>query len=78
VVPKGVARAKELVALVADPNTLVPGAARRVLQVLVSALERLDAEIHHLETEIVRRAQEDATARRLMTIPGVGLLIATA
>ena len=76
--PQGVARAKELVALVADPDTLVPGAARPALQVLVSALERLDAEIRGLEAEIARRAKDDAVARRLMTIPGVGPLIATA
>ena len=78
VVPQGAARVKELVALVADPNTPVPAAARPALQVLVSALERLDAEIQGLEVEIVRRAKEDATARWLMTIPGVGPLIATA
>jgi transposase len=78
VVPQGAARAKELVALVADPDTLVPERARPALQVLVSALERLDAEIRRLEAEIVRRAKEDPTARRLMTIPGVGPLIATA
>ena len=41
VVPQGAARAKELIAAVADPDTLVPQAARRALQVLVSALERL-------------------------------------
>ncbi len=78
VVPQGAARAKELVVLVTDPDTLVPEAARPALQVLVSALERLDAEIRGLEAEIVRRAKEDATARRLMTVPGVGPLIATA
>ena len=78
VVPQGAARVKELVALVADPNTPVPAAARPALQVLASALERLNAEITGLEVEIVRRAKEDATARRLMTIPGVGPLIATA
>ena len=78
VVPQGADRAKELVALVADPDTLVPAAARPALQVLVSALERLEAEICGLEAEIVRRARENEVARRLMTIPGVGPLIATA
>jgi len=77
VVPQGAARVKELVALAADPDTLVPKEARLALQVLVSALERPDAEIRGLEAEIVRRVKEDATARRLMTIPGVGPLIAT-
>ena len=78
VVPQGAARVKELVTLVADPDTGVPAAARPALQVLVSALERLEAEIRGLEAEIVRRARENETARRLMTIPGVGPLIATA
>jgi transposase len=78
VVPQGAARVKELVALLADPDTLAPKAARPALQVLVSALERLEAEIQGLEAEIVRRAREDDVARRLMTIPGVGPLIATA
>ena len=48
VMPQGAARVKELVALVADPDTLVPKAARPTLQVLVSALERLDAEVRVL------------------------------
>jgi len=78
VVPQGAARVKELVALVADPDTLVPVAARPALQVLVSVLEQLEAEIRGLEAEMTRRAREDETARRLMTIPGVGPLIATA
>jgi len=78
VVPQGAARVTELVAAVADPDTLVPKAARPALQVLVSALEWLEAEIKGLEAEIVRRAREDETACRLMTIPGVGPLIATA
>ena len=78
VVPQGAARAKELIAMVADPDTSLPGAARPALEALTSALTRLEAEIRSLEAEIVRRAKEDATARRLMTIPGVGPLIATA
>jgi transposase len=78
VVPQGAARVKQLITLVADPGTLVPEAARPALQVLVSALERLEDEIRSLEAEIVRRARENETARRLMTMPGVGPLIATA
>jgi transposase len=78
VVPQGAARVKELAALVSDPDTLVPVTARPALQVLVSVLEQLEAEVRGLEAEITRRAREDETARRLMTIPGVGPLIATA
>ncbi len=78
VVPQGAARAKELIAMVADPDTRLPGAARPALEILTSALTRLEAEIRSLEAEIVRRAHENEVARRLMTIPGVGPLIATA
>jgi transposase len=78
VVPQGAARAKELVAMVSDPDSLLPDAARPALQALVSVLTELETEIRRLEAEITRRAREDDTARRLMTIPGVGPLIATA
>ena len=78
VVPQGAARAKELIAMVADPDALLPHAARSALHALVSALDQLEVEIRSLEVEIVRRAKDDEVARRLMTIPGVGPLIATA
>lgn len=47
------------------------------LKVLIEALDQLEAEILKLDTEITRRAKENAVARRLMTVPGVGPLIAT-
>jgi len=78
VVPQGAARAKGLVAMVEDPDTPLPGAARSALEVLASALTRLETEIRSLEAEITRRARENEVARRLMTIPGIGPLIATA
>ena len=78
VVPRGAARARDLIAAVADPDTAVPAAARTALEALTSALTRLEAEIRSLEAEITRRARDDEVARRLMTIPGVGPLIATA
>src|SRR5690606_23756139 len=46
--------------------------------VLVATLSHLEAEIGKLNAEIERRAKEDAVARRLMTVPGIGPLIATA
>ena len=78
VVPQGASQASHLVAMLADPDALVPEVARSALSALVSSLEKLEAEIRRLEAEIVRRSKEDAIARRLMTIPGVGPLIATA
>ena len=78
VVPQGASQAGRLVAMVTDPEAPLPDAARSALHALVSALEKLEVEIRSLEAEITRRAREDETARRLMTIPGVGPLIATA
>jgi transposase len=48
------------------------------LKVLVGALTHLEAEIGRLDAEITRRAKENEVAQRLMTVPGIGPLIATA
>ena len=45
---------------------------------LVETLRALDERIRLLDTEIARRAKEDEVARRLMTVPGIGPIIATA
>jgi Transposase IS116/IS110/IS902 family len=42
------------------------------------AFTTLEAQIHELDGEINRRSKEDPVARRLMTIPGVGPITATA
>jgi transposase len=48
------------------------------LQVLARQWERQTADIDKLETQIVRGAKTDEVARRLMAIPGLGPLGATA
>ena len=45
---------------------------------LLDSLAMLDRQIAKLDKEIVRRSREDAVARRLMTIPGIGPITATA
>lgn len=52
--------------------------AREVLLDLVGQIETLDERIARIEGRMVRRAREDATARRLATIPGIGALGAMA
>ena len=66
------------IALIEDPESDLPETARATLQVLVDGLRHLDERIAERDAEIARRAREDETARRLMTIPGIGPLIATA
>ena len=78
VVPQGAWNARRLVALVEMPDSDLPETARATLSVLVEGLCHLEERIATLDAEIARRAREDETARRLMTIPGIGPLIATA
>ncbi|WP_432255594.1 IS110 family transposase [Limimaricola sp. AA108-03] len=78
VVSQGAANAARLVALVEDRDSGLPDDARGTLEVLVGTLAQLDAQIGKLDAEIARRAKENDVARRLMTVPGIGPLIATA
>ncbi len=78
IVPQGAANAARLIAIVDDPDNGLPGEAVAILRVLVSTLRHLDTEIGKLNAEIARRARENEVAGRLMTVPGIGPLIATA
>ena len=78
IVPQGAANAARLIAIVDDPDSGLPADAVATLKVLVSTLTHLEAEIGKLDAEIARRAKENEVARRLMTVPGIGPLIATA
>ncbi|CUH39811.1 Transposase [Jannaschia seosinensis] len=78
VVPQGATNARRLIALIADDASDLPATARASLKVLTATLAQLDDQIKALDAEITRRAKESEVARRLMTIPGIGPLIATA
>lgn len=51
---------------------------RPVLAVIADSLKALQSQIALLDREIAARAKADAVARRLMTIPGVAPIVATA
>jgi len=76
--PQGAANTSRLIAIVEDPENDLPANAVPTLKALISALAHLEAEIRKLDAEIAHRAKENDVARRLMTIPGIGPLIATA
>ena len=78
IVPQGAANAARLIAIVEDPDGALPADAVPTLKALIAALTHLEAEIRKLDAEITRRAKENDVARRLMTVPGIGPLIATA
>lgn len=80
VAPRGVAQVAMLADLIEEEEmaSSLPEAARAMLAVMTDMLAVLDHRIAGLDKEIARRAREDEVARRLMTIPGIGPIAATA
>ena len=78
IVAQGPAHVPQLVQAVENPDEPLPEIARPVLQILIDTLHRLDEQIALLDREVAQRAKADETARRLMTIPGVGPVTAVA
>jgi transposase len=78
VAARGPARVPQLMQAVEDPDEPIPELARPILQMLVETLQRLDEQIALLDHEVAQRAKENETARRLMTIPGIGSVTAVA
>jgi transposase len=74
VAPKGVCYVEGLI----DRIGSLPAAAQPALQGLAHAMRALEEQIAGLDREIALRAKEDETARRLMTIPGIGPVTAAA
>jgi transposase len=78
VFPQDITHAPSLIAHVEDPDTSLPESARVILSVLVVTFRALDAQVDKLDAEIAQGAKADPVARRLMTIPGIGPIAATA
>jgi len=56
----------------------LPEAARTMFRLMLDLLGELDSKLVELDKEIAKRAREDEISRRLMTIPGIGPITATA
>jgi transposase len=79
VAPKGPSWVAKLGNLLEDEiGSSLPRAARDMFRVMLAMLEELNRQVAALDMEIARRAREDEVARRLMTIPGIGPITATA
>jgi transposase len=78
VAAQGLFHVAKLVAAIEDKDSTIPEAARSILSLLVEQLRSLDDKVAVLDREVARRAREDTDARRLMTIPGIGPITATA
>lgn len=64
--------------VLADPHTAVPGLIRGTMTLLVEEIRLLEARIAQLERELTVVAKHCAACTTLLSIPGVGLLTATA
>lgn len=79
VAPKGGEGLNDLVAILHDPEeTRLPELARQALLELVGAIEALRPRLQRIEKAIRDTARDNSTARRLMTIPGIGPITAAA
>ena len=78
VVRQGAGHVSKLIDLVADPSSELPAEARPVLAVIADSLQAIQARIAVLDREIAARTKANPLVRRLMTIPGVGPVVATA
>jgi transposase len=77
--PQGSAKIKDLIAVIQDSeDQSIPALARAALQPLVRQLHTLDEQVETLDREIKAWHTRNETSRRLATIPGIGVLTASA
>jgi error-prone DNA polymerase len=75
-VPRGLHKLEELMALVGAEES-IPAAGRQALAELYAHGRAVAERVATLEEQIVCHARQDATARRLATIPGIGPITAS-
>jgi len=79
IAPQGARRAAELVEQIRQAEArLLPDLARSALLMLADQLDALAAQIHALERRLLAWHRQDQASQRLATIPGVGIITATA
>jgi transposase len=78
IAPQGVFHVGRLAAEVENVNSHLPSIVIELCTLLLRHIAALDGQIAALDRRVRDRAREDETARRLMSIPGVGPICATA
>jgi transposase len=80
IAPKGPSHVAMLADLLEEEEmaSSLPEAARAMFRLMLDLFAGLDGKIADLDKEIARRAREDEVSRRLMTVPGIGPISATA
>ena len=78
-IPQGSRTGVEAIARVlADPANAIPGLIRGSMKLLIEEIRLLEARIAQLERELADLVRQSPACRSLLSIPGIGLLTATA
>lgn len=75
---QGTCNMRSLGALIHEGDAAIPAAVRASLLPLVTQIEHLDAAIKEIDADIAAKAKADPVSSRLMTIPGIGPITASA
>ncbi len=79
IAPQGARRSADLIEQVRQADgSLLPHLARSALLMLAEQLDALASQIHALERQLMVWHRHDEASQRLATIPGVGIITATA
>ena len=78
IVPKGPAHVGRLQVIIEEKPNGLPDPARALCQDLLEVITSPSTRVRALDQEIARRARQDDTPKRLLTLPGIGPVIATA
>ena len=78
IAPQGTAHVALLATVVADSESVLPDRVRDLADLLLAQIDSLSAKIDDLEKQIRAHVRQDEEARRLMTIPGIDPITATA
>jgi len=78
IAPQGIAHLGRLIRVVVDPDNGMQGSVVALANMMLDQIKGLQERIDILEKEIRTRSKRDDVASRLMTVPGIGPICATA
>ena len=78
IAPNGACHVGRLAAELENPHNSLPAAAIEMCKLLLQHIAVFNEQIERLDQQIRQRARQQATSRRLMRIPGIGPICATA
>lgn len=69
---------EQIARVLGDPNSTLPTMLRPTMKMLIEEIRLLEARIAQLEKELTELARQSPACKTLLSIPGIGLLTATA